>query len=173
MRRNTSMVFLQFNLFKYKTALENVMEGRITVKKIPVAEAKDIAEGYLERVGLLDHRDYYPNAMSGGQQQRIALARGLAMKPKVMLIDEPTSALDPEMIAEVLTVIKQIIKDGPAVFLVSHEMNFVYDISDQVIFVDDGVILERGTPQQIFSDPQTERAKQFISRVNLSNNYVI
>jgi len=174
MRRNTAMVFQGFNLFKYKTALENITEGLITVRKVPKDEAVKIAEELLERVGLSDHRDYYPNKMSGGQQQRVAIARSLALNPKVLLFDEPTSALDPETIGEVLSVIKQIAKARErAILIVSHEMQFVFDVSDKVIFLDDGLILEQGTPLDVFGSPKTERAKQFIARVNISNNYVI
>jgi ABC-type polar amino acid transport system ATPase subunit len=173
MRRNTSMVFQLFHLFKYKTTLENVMEGLMTVQKKPEDEAKKIAEGYLIRVGLEDRMQYYPNKLSGGQQQRVAIARSLALNPKVMLLDEPTSALDPEMIAEVLTVIKNVAKEGRTMIIVSHEMNFIYDISDKVIFLEDGLILEQGTPREVFTSPKNERTRQFISRVNLGNNYVI
>jgi ABC-type polar amino acid transport system ATPase subunit len=174
MRRNTAMVFQSFNLFKYKTALENVTEGLITVKKIPKADAIKRARELLDKVGLSDRVDYYPNTLSGGQQQRVAIARSLALDPKVLLLDEPTSALDPEMIAEVLSVIKAVAKErNHAMIIVSHEMNFVYDISDNVIFLDDGEVREYGTPLEVFGSPKTERAKQFISRVNISNNYVI
>ncbi|MDR2606040.1 MAG: amino acid ABC transporter ATP-binding protein [Oscillospiraceae bacterium] len=174
MRRNTSMVFQNFNLFKYKTALENVMEGMVTVQKKSKEDAKARATELLERVGLSDRMDYYPNKLSGGQQQRVAIARSLALEPKVMLLDEPTSALDPEMIAEVLSVIKNVAKDRMhAMIIVSHEMSFVYEISDKVIFLDEGEVLERGSPLDVFGSPQSERAKQFISRVNISNNYVI
>jgi ABC-type polar amino acid transport system ATPase subunit len=173
MRRNTSMVFQSFHLFKYKTALENVMEGLVTVKKLRAAEAREIAASRLNNVGLNNRMDYYPNQLSGGQQQRVAIARSLAMDPKLMLFDEPTSALDPEMIAEVLRVIKNVAKEGRTMIIVSHEMHFVYDISDKVIFLDDGEKLEEGSPREVFTSPRTERARKFISRVNLSNNYMI
>jgi ABC-type polar amino acid transport system ATPase subunit len=174
MRRNTAMVFQNFNLFRYKTALENVTEGMITVQKLPRDEAEKRGRELLGKVGLSDRTDYYPNKLSGGQQQRVAIARSLALNPKAMLFDEPTSALDPEMIAEVLTVIKNVAKErSHAMIIVSHEMNFVYEIADKVIFLDEGEVLEQGTPLEVFGAPKTERARQFISRVNLSNNYVI
>ncbi|MDR0905092.1 MAG: amino acid ABC transporter ATP-binding protein [Oscillospiraceae bacterium] len=174
MRRNTSMVFQNFNLFKYKTALENVTEGLITVQKIPKAEAEAKARDLLVKVGLADRVDYYPNKLSGGQQQRVAIARSLALEPKVLLLDEPTSALDPEMIAEVLSVIKAVARArNHAMIIVTHEMNFAFEISDKVIYMDEGEILEYGTPLDVFNSPKSERAQQFISRVNLSNNYVI
>jgi ABC-type polar amino acid transport system ATPase subunit len=173
MRRHTAMVFQLFNLFKYKTALENVTEGLLVVKKMERAQAVQLAEYQLEQVGLSDRMTYYPNQLSGGQQQRVAIARALAMDPKVMLLDEPTSALDPEMIADVLSVIQGVAKSGRTMILVSHEMHFVYDISDRVLFLDDGLVLEEGTPQEVFGAPKHERTQQFISRVNLNNNYVI
>jgi ABC-type polar amino acid transport system ATPase subunit len=174
MRRNTAMVFQNFNLFRYKTALENVTEGMITVQRLSKEAAEKRARELLDKVGLSDRMDYYPNKLSGGQQQRVAIARSLALNPKAMLLDEPTSALDPEMIAEVLTVIKNVARErSHAMIIVSHEMNFVYEIADRVIFLDEGEILEQGTPLEVFGAPKTERARQFISRVNLSNNYVI
>jgi ABC-type polar amino acid transport system ATPase subunit len=173
LRRNTSMVFQLFNLFKYKTALENVIEGLVVVKKLPVEEARSVGEDLLARVGLGDRMHYYPSKLSGGQQQRVAIARAMSMNPKVLLLDEPTSALDPELIGEVLSVIRQIAKAGQTMIIVSHEMNFIYDISDKVIFLDEGAVLERGTPREIFSSPQNERTRQFLSRVNLANDYTI
>jgi ABC-type polar amino acid transport system ATPase subunit len=173
LRRHTAMVFQLFHLFKYKTALENVTEGLITVQKVGKAEAELAARALLDRVGLSDRVDHYPNQLSGGQQQRVAIARSLALNPKVMLLDEPTSALDPEMIAEVLTVIKDLASEGRTMIIVSHEMNFVCDIADQVVFLDEGEILEQGTPAEVFGAPKTERARQFISRVNLNTSYVI
>jgi ABC-type polar amino acid transport system ATPase subunit len=174
MRRNTAMVFQGFNLFKYKTALENVTEGLVTVRKWQKAAAAERARELLRRVGLEDRMDYYPNKLSGGQQQRVAIARGLALEPKALLLDEPTSALDPEMIAEVLQVIKAIARDrARATLIVSHEMNFVYEISDRVVFLDEGEVIEEGTPAEVFGTPKTERARQFIARVNIGNNYVI
>jgi len=174
MRRNTAMVFQSFNLFKYKTALENVTEGLVTVQKKPKAEAEALARDLLIKVGLEDRIDYYPNKLSGGQQQRVAIARSIALSPKALLLDEPTSALDPEMISEVLAVIKDIAAERQhAMIIVSHEMNFVYDIADKVLLFDDGNVIERGTPREVFGSPQTERGKQFVSRVNIGNNYVI
>ncbi|MDR1531303.1 MAG: amino acid ABC transporter ATP-binding protein [Clostridiales bacterium] len=174
MRRNTAMVFQNFNLFKYKTALENVTEGLITVRKTPKAQAENAARELLDKVGLSDRVEYYPDKLSGGQQQRVAIARSIALNPKALLLDEPTSALDPEMIAEVLSVIKKIAAERKhAMIIVSHEMNFVYEIADKVLFLDDGSVIEEGTPKAVFGSPKTERAKQFISRVNIGNNYVI
>jgi ABC-type polar amino acid transport system ATPase subunit len=173
LRRNTSMVFQLFNLFKYKTALENVIEGLVVVKKMPPAEARAVGEDLLVRVGLHDRMHYYPSKLSGGQQQRVAIARAMSMNPKVLLLDEPTSALDPELIAEVLSVIRRIAKEGQTMIIVSHEMNFIYDISDKVIFLDEGSVLERGTPREVFHAPQSERARQFLSRVSLANDYTI
>ncbi|MDR0445423.1 MAG: amino acid ABC transporter ATP-binding protein [Oscillospiraceae bacterium] len=174
MQRNTGMVFQGFNLFKYKTALENITEGLITVQRMPHRAAMELAENLLDQVGMLSHRDYYPSKKSGGQQQRVAIARSLALKPRALLFDEPTSALDPETIGEVLSVIKQIAAAREhAVIIVSHEMSFIYEIADRVAFMDGGEILEYGTPLDVFGAPRTERARQFVSRINLGNNYVI
>jgi ABC-type polar amino acid transport system ATPase subunit len=173
LRRNTSMVFQLFHLFKYKTALENVMEGLVTVQKLDKVTAEAVSRGLLDRVGLTDRADHYPNQLSGGQQQRVAIARSLALNPKVMLLDEPTSALDPEMIAEVLTVIKDVAAEGRTMIIVSHEMNFIHDIADQVVFLDEGEVLEQGTPSEVFGSPRSERARQFISRVNLTTSYAV
>ena len=166
MRRNTAMVFQQFHLFKYKTALENVMEGLLAVQKLPKAEARDLAEAQLTGVGLADRMDYYPRQLSGGQQQRVAIARALALNPKVLLLDEPTSALDPEMVGEVLDVIRRVADLGKTMVIVSHEMSFVAQISDEVLFMDEGVIAERGAPQEIFQHPRQERTRRFLERVH-------
>jgi L-cystine transport system ATP-binding protein len=172
-RRHTAMVFQQFNLFKYKTALENVMEGLVVVQKKDKAAAKEEAREYLEMVGLKDRMNYYPSQLSGGQQQRVAIARSMALKPAIILFDEPTSALDPEMIGEVLQVIKSIAKSGNTLIIVSHEMSFINDIANHVIFLDGGLILEEGSPRDIFSHPREERTKQFISKVSSFGDFVI
>jgi polar amino acid transport system ATP-binding protein len=163
LRKSTAMVFQQFNLFRQKTALENVMEGLIVVKKIPKEEAKRIAEAQLAKVGLSDRVHHYPKQLSGGQQQRVAIARALAMQPKILLFDEPTSALDPELVGEVLDTIKKTAEEGYTMLLVSHEMNFVRKVATRVLFLDQGTIVEDGTPQEVFSHPKSERTKQFLA----------
>lgn len=173
MKTHTTMVFQSFNLFKYKTALENVMEGLVVVQKKTKEEARKIAEYYLEKVGLLDRANHYPNQLSGGQQQRVAIARSLALDPKVILFDEPTSALDPEMIQEVLKVIQQVARDGKTMIIVSHEMNFIYDICTKVVFLDQGKILAEGTPREVLVQSENERIRQFLSKVNFGNDYSI
>ena len=164
MRRNTAMVFQQFHLFKYKTALENVMEGLVAVQKMPKAQAEQLARQHLIDVGLADRIDYYPRQLSGGQQQRVAIARALALNPKVLLLDEPTSALDPEMVGEVLEVIRRVAAQGRTMVIVSHEMSFIRQIADEVLFMDDGVIAERGKPEAIFTRPAQERTRRFLER---------
>lgn len=173
LRRNTAMVFQQFHLLKYKTALENVMEGLVTVQGMKTQQAHDIASSYLDRVGLQDRKDYYPRELSGGQQQRVGIARALALQPKVILLDEPTSALDPEMVGEVLAVIRAAAKEGRTMIIVSHEMGFVQEIADKVIFFDQGSVVEEGTPKEIFRAAKHERTKQFLSRVSRPADYVI
>jgi L-cystine transport system ATP-binding protein len=164
-RRQTGMVFQSYNLFPHMTALENVMEGPVTVKK----ESKDVvrqrAEALLNKVGLGDKLDYYPFQLSGGQQQRVGIARALAMDPKVMLFDEPTSALDPELVGEVLKVMKDLANEGMTMVVVTHEMRFAKEAADEVLFLDQGVIVERGKPEQIFSNPKEARTKQFLSLI--------
>jgi L-cystine transport system ATP-binding protein len=172
-RRHKAMVFQQFKLFKYKSALENVMEGLIVVQKKDKVLAKEEARQYLEKVGLKDRMHYYPSQLSGGQQQRVAIARSMALKPAIILFDEPTSALDPEMIGEVLQVIKSIAKSGNTLIIVSHEMNFISEIANHVIFLEGGRVLEEGSPQDIFSHPREERTKQFISKVSSFGDFVI
>ena len=167
LRKNTGMLFQQFNLFERKTALQNVMEGLIVVKKKSKAEAREIALGELKRVGMLNWANHYPIHLSGGQQQRVAIARALAMRPKLLLLDEPTSALDPEMVGEVLDVIKKIASEGFTMLLVSHEMAFVRNVSNRVIFIDKGVIVEDGTPKQVFKNPHNERTKEFLSKMQM------
>jgi L-cystine transport system ATP-binding protein len=172
-RRHTAMVFQQFNLFKYKTALENVMEGLVVVQKMNKAAAKDRAAFCLEKVGLKDRVDYYPLQLSGGQQQRVAIARSMALKPGIILFDEPTSALDPEMTGEVLKVIKDIADEGHTLIIVSHEMAFIADIASHVIFLEGGIVLEEGSPQEIFTRPKEERTKQFISKITAFGDFSI
>lgn len=163
LRQQTAMVFQQFNLFQRMTALENVMEGLISVKGISKAEAKILAQKQLENVGLLERQDFYPKHLSGGQQQRVAIARALAMKPKLLLLDEPTSALDPELVGEVLDTIKKASHEGYTMLLVSHEMSFVHKVADQVLFLDKGKIIESGSTYDVFENPKQKRTKQFLS----------
>lgn len=171
-RQHSAMVFQQFNLFRYKTVLENVMEGLTVVQKKKKAEAKEIAELYLEKVGMQNKYHFYPRQLSGGQKQRVGIARALALQPEIILLDEPTSALDPEMVGEVLDVIRKARENGYTMIIVSHEMNFVYEIADQVLFLDSGYILEQGTPQEIFLSPKEERTRQFLSRVTIQKEAI-
>jgi len=163
LRQHTGFVFQQFNLFPHKTALQNVMEGLITIKKMPLIEAKRLAEGLLEKVGLAEKGDHYPSRLSGGQQQRVGIARALAMEPLVMLYDEPTSALDPELVREVLTVMKNLAREGMTMVVVTHEMGFAREVSDRVIFMDGGKIIEQGRPEEIFTIPKEVRTRKFLS----------
>jgi L-cystine transport system ATP-binding protein len=164
-RRQTGMVFQSYNLFPHMTALENVMEGPITVRKESKEIVRNRAKDLLEKVGLGDKIDYYPFQLSGGQQQRVGIARALAMEPKVMLFDEPTSALDPELVGEVLKVMKDLANEGMTMVVVTHEMRFAKEAADEVLFLDNGVIVERGAPEQIFVNPKQERTKQFLSLI--------
>jgi ABC-type polar amino acid transport system ATPase subunit len=173
LRRGTAMVFQQFNLFRSRTAKENVMEGLIQVKGMHEKQAGEIAEHYLNEVGLTNRINYYPRQLSGGQQQRVGIARALAMEPKVILLDEPTSALDPEMTGEVLTVIEKQAKLGKTMLIVSHEMDFVREIADEVVFLDNGLILEQAPPRELFTNPSQERTKQFLARTFQTFDYSI
>jgi L-cystine transport system ATP-binding protein len=164
-RRLTGMVFQGYNLFPHMTALGNVMEGPITVKKEAKNIAREKAEHFLEKVGLSDKMDFYPFQLSGGQQQRVGIARALAMEPEVMLFDEPTSALDPELVGEVLKVMKDLANEGMTMVVVTHEMRFAQEAADEVIFMDGGVIIERGKPDSIFKTPKEERTKQFLRMI--------
>jgi L-cystine transport system ATP-binding protein len=164
-RRQTGMVFQSYNLFPHMTALENVMEGPVTVKKESKVAVRKRAEALLNKVGLGDKLDYYPFQLSGGQQQRVGIARALAMEPKVMLFDEPTSALDPELVGEVLKVMKDLANEGMTMVVVTHEMRFAKEAADEVLFLDQGFIVERGKPEQIFSNPKEARTKQFLSLI--------
>lgn len=164
-REEVGMVFQRFNLFPHMTALKNVALAPIKVRGLPENEAYDRATDLLKKVGLADKADVYPNSLSGGQQQRVAIARALAMLPKVMLFDEPTSALDPEMVGEVLNVMKDLAKEGMTMIVVTHEMGFAREVGDRVLFMDDGIIVEKGTPQEIFLNAQNERTKAFLSKI--------
>ncbi|CEX92264.1 amino acid ABC transporter ATP-binding protein [Streptococcus pneumoniae] len=156
------MVFQHHNLFPHLTALQNVMEGLVTVKKMGKEEAKKKANYFLEKVGLADKVDLYPFQLSGGQQQRVGIARALAMEPEVLLFDEPTSALDPELVQEVLKVMKELAKEGMTMVIVTHEMRFAHQIANRVIFMDGGVVVEQGTPEEVFTNPKEERTKKFL-----------
>ena len=164
-REKMGMVFQQFNLFPHKTVMENLTIGPTKIKNISNGDAIKKGSELLEKVGLLDKKNVYPNSLSGGQKQRIAIARALAMEPDVMLFDEPTSALDPEMVGEVLGVMKSLAKDGMTMVVVTHEMGFAKEVGDRILFMDDGRIIEEGTPEEIFQNPKNSRTKDFLSKV--------
>lgn len=164
-RTEVGMVFQNFNLFPHMTVLDNLTLAPVNVRKMDKKEAQDIAMKLLERVGLADKAQMYPDSLSGGQKQRVAIARALAMKPKVMLFDEPTSALDPEMVREVLDVMKSLADEGMTMVIVTHEMGFAKEVADRVLFVDGGQILEDGTPAQVFDAPTSDRTKLFLSKI--------
>ncbi|EFL55331.1 amino acid ABC transporter ATP-binding protein [Veillonella atypica] len=164
-RTEVGMVFQNFNLFPHMTVLDNLTLAPVNVRKTDKKEAQDIAIKLLERVGLADKAQMYPDSLSGGQKQRVAIARALAMKPKVMLFDEPTSALDPEMVREVLDVMKSLADEGMTMVIVTHEMGFAKEVADRVLFVDGGQILEDGTPAQVFDAPSSDRTKLFLSKI--------
>ncbi len=164
-RENIGMVFQQFNLFQNMTVLKNIMMAPVSLKKMTKEEAEQKAKELLRRVGLEDKADSYPGELSGGQQQRVAIARALAMNPDIMLFDEPTSALDPEMVGEVLDVMKELAADGMTMIVVTHEMGFAREVSDRVLFMADGVICEEGTPEEVFGNPQNERTQDFLRKV--------
>lgn len=166
LRKKTSMVFQGFNLFSKKTALENVMEGLIIVKKMDKKKAEEIAREQLKNVGLLEWANHYPAHLSGGQQQRVAIARALAMEPELLLLDEPTSALDPELVGEVLDTIKKAANEGYTMLLVSHEMNFVKNVATRVIFLENGKIIEDGPPKEVFNHPKSDRVREFFAKIN-------
>lgn len=173
-RKKTGFVFQNYNLFANKTALGNVMEGLVTGRKIPKKEAEKIAVEALDWVGLSDKHNYYPSQLSGGQQQRVGIARAIAINPEVILFDEPTSALDPELVGEILDLIKKVAEKGITMIVVTHEMSFAQDVADKVVFMDGGVIVEEGKPEEIFVNPKEERTKQFLSRfVSLEPMYNI
>lgn len=166
-RKQSGMVFQNYNLFPHKTAIENVMEGLITVKKVNKQKAYDEALQLLEKVGLESVKDQRPHALSGGQQQRVAIARALAMNPKVMLFDEPTSALDPELVNDVLKVIKDLANEGMTMVIVTHEMRFAREVSDRMIFIHDGLIGEEGKPEEMFTQPKTDALKKFLNVIEV------
>lgn len=164
-RLRTGMVFQEFNLFPHLSVIENLIEAPVTVKGMKKDEAIAIAEKFLEKVGMSVKRNEFPNRLSGGQKQRVAIARALTMEPKVMLFDEPTSALDPELIGEVLAVMRQLADDGMTMLVVSHEMSFVHDVSHRVVFMEQGVIAEEGPPAQLFDNPQNPGTRMFLQRI--------
>jgi polar amino acid transport system ATP-binding protein len=165
LRTAVGMVFQRFNLFPHRTALQNVLEGPVYVKKVPVEQARAEGRALLEKVGLGDKLDAYPARLSGGQQQRVAIARSLAMKPKVILFDEPTSALDPELVGDVLKVMQQLAEEGMTMVVVTHEMGFAREVADRVLFLDQGCILEQGAPEEVLKNPRNERTRDFLRRV--------
>lgn len=165
LRENIGMVFQSFNLFPHLSVLENMLLAPLELKKMSKKEATEKALNLLDKVGLRDKKDVYPDTLSGGQKQRVAIARALEMNPKIMLFDEPTSALDPEMVGEVLKVMKDLAQDGMTMVVVTHEMKFARDVSDRVIFMDQGYILEEGPPEEIFTAPTSDRCKEFLDKV--------
>ncbi|QBP90547.1 amino acid ABC transporter ATP-binding protein [Bacillus mycoides] len=176
LRQKTAMVFQNYNLFKNKTALQNITTALTVVQKKREEEANGIAREILKQVGLADKEDFYPTMLSGGQQQRVGIARAMALNPAVLLFDEPTSALDPELVNEVLQVIKDLARQHITMVIVTHEMNFAKEVADRVIFMADGIIVEQGTPEEIFRNPQNERTKKFLRQLNASeegNHFVI
>ena len=164
-RQKMGMVFQHFNLFPHLTVLENIMLAPVTLKLMTKEQAREQAFALLKRIGLEDKADVYPSQISGGQKQRIAIVRSLAMKPEVMLFDEPTSALDPEMVGEVLALMKELAEEGMTMAVVTHEMGFAREVAEKVLFMDDGLVAEKGTPEQIFNHPQNKRLQQFLQRV--------
>lgn len=166
LRRKTAMVFQQYNLFRNRTAIQNVMEGLLVVKKMNKKEAAQKAEKALDNVGLLSKKDFYPSQLSGGQQQRVGIARALVMEPDLLLFDEPTSALDPELVGEVLESIRQVAKTGITMVIVTHEIAFAKEAATRVIFMEGGVVVEDGTPEQVIDHPKADRTKEFLARIN-------
>ncbi len=164
-RQRVSMVFQRFNLFPHRTAIENVMEGPVYVKGMSRAEAREMAAGYLKKVGLEDKMESYPGNLSGGQQQRVAIARALAMQPEAILFDEPTSALDPELVGDVLGVMRQVAEEGMTMVVVTHEMGFAREVADRVLFLEGGVIVEQGSAEEVLRNPQEPRTQSFLKRV--------
>lgn len=163
-RKKTAMVFQQYALFSNRTALENVIEGLVIARKVPKKEAAEKGRDLLAKVGLEGKEDHYPHELSGGQQQRVGIARALALNPEVILFDEPTSALDPELVGETLEVIKDVAQSGSTLVIVTHEMQFAYEVADRVIFMENGVIVEQGTPEEVFDNTQEERTQNFLKR---------
>lgn len=165
LRTRSAMVFQGYNLFPHMTVIQNVIEGPVQVQRRPKAEAVADAEALLERVGLAEKRDQYPHQLSGGQQQRVGIVRALALKPSLLLFDEPTSALDPELVGDVLTVIKELAEEGWTMVMVTHELAFAREVADEVVFMDGGVVVERGHPDRVLRDPAQERTRQFVHRL--------
>ena len=165
-RLNTSMVFQDYNLFAHKTALENITEGLIHVRKKSKNEAIEIAENYLEKTGMIEWKDCYPAMMSGGQQQRVGIARALALQPRIIMFDEPTSALDPELVGDVLNVMRQVAEAGITMLVVTHEVAFARDVADRIAILDQGVILEMGNPEKILKNPENEKTRRFFSMLD-------
>lgn len=172
-RQRTGFVFQNYCLFQNKTALENVTEGLIIGRRMPKAEAVRIAKEALDKVGLSDRYDYYPSQLSGGQQQRVGIARAIAVQPEVILFDEPTSALDPELVSGILSIMRQLAREGSTMVVVTHEMAFAQDVATRVVFMDEGEVVEEGAPRDIFSHPKEERTRQFLSRFISDYDYVI
>lgn len=173
LRKNTGMVFQDYNLFQHKTALQNICEGLIVVRQMDKKCAIETARKYLKKVGLLDKENHYPSQLSGGQQQRIAIARALAMNPKVVLFDEPTSALDPELVQEVLNVMRDLAEEGVTMVVVTHELSFACDVGTEIVFLNEGKILEQAPAKQFFSNPKEERTRQFLSQFTQQYFYQI
>ncbi len=173
LRMKMGFVFQNYNLFRNKTAIQNVLEGLTVARKIPKTEAKDIAVNVLDKVGMLDRADYYPDQLSGGQQQRVAIARAIATSPEIILFDEPTSALDPELTGEVLDVMKMLANEGTTMVVVTHEMGFAQNVANRVVFMDGGVIIEDRPSKEFFSNPREESAKRFLRRTMLDYDYTI
>ena len=173
LRKKTAFVFQSYNLFANKTALKNVTEGLIVGRKMPKEQAREIAMKALEKVGLADRSDAYPAQLSGGQQQRVAIARAIAAQPEIIYFDEPTSALDPELTGEVLSVMRSLANEGMTMIVVTHEMSFAHDVANKVVFMEGGVVVEEGTPQQIFQAPKEERTSRVLHRINRDYDYSI
>lgn len=169
-RKKTAFVFQHYNLFANKTAIENILEGLVIARKVPKGEAQQIAKEALKKVGLLEFKDYYPSQLSGGQQQRIGLARAIAVKPEVILLDEPTSALDPELVGDVLDVMKQLANEGTTMVVVTHEMGFARDVANHVVFMDGGHVIEEGV-QRTFLQTKEKRTQQFLARILSDASY--
>ncbi|MFW2499853.1 amino acid ABC transporter ATP-binding protein [Clostridium diolis] len=172
-RKKTAFVFQNYNLFNNKTVIENVMLGLTVGRKVPKKEAEELAKSALDKVGLSDKYNVYPNTLSGGQQQRVGIARAIVLNPDIILFDEPTSALDPERVGEVLSVIKKLADEGVTMVIVTHELSFAQDVASRIIFIDGGVIVEEGTPKEIFISPKEDRTKQFLKRILPYDSYNI
>ncbi|MDE6604206.1 MAG: amino acid ABC transporter ATP-binding protein [Lachnospiraceae bacterium] len=172
-RKKTAFVFQNYNLFQNKTALQNVMEGLVTARRVPRKESEERAKKALDKVGLSGRYDYYPYQLSGGQQQRVGIARAVVVNPDILLFDEPTSALDPELIGEVLAVMKSLAEEGATMIVVTHEMSFAQEVASRIVFMDGGVVVEEGSAREIFTAPKEERTRQFLRRIIRDYDYVI